>query len=120
MSDVHSQYEYRFYKNVTNSAQCLACGQVIESKQRHDYVSCECGEISIDGGLDYCRYIVKNVDNFKNLSISRKFTEDELTSFIHDSIRKSLENRIYSSTYDENILAAAKYFRQLWYIHYEP
>lgn len=38
-----------------NAAQCNACGDVIESKHRHDFVSCSCRAIFIDGGLDYVR-----------------------------------------------------------------
>ena len=40
---------------IKNAAQCNACGDVIESKHRHDFVSCKCGAIFIDGGLDYLR-----------------------------------------------------------------
>lgn len=38
-----------------NVAECRLCGDVIESKSRHDFVSCKCGEIFTDGGLDYVR-----------------------------------------------------------------
>lgn len=38
-----------------NCAQCLLCGDIIESKDRHDFVSCSCDAIFIDGGLDYRR-----------------------------------------------------------------
>ena len=34
---------------------CRKCGSVIESKSRHDWVSCKCGAIFIDGGNDYTR-----------------------------------------------------------------
>ena len=36
-----------------NAAKCLSCGHTIESKNRHDFVTCSCGKISVDGGLDY-------------------------------------------------------------------
>lgn len=46
----------------TNKAKCLNCGDIIESKHRHDFVTCSCFEdtydnkgIFIDGGLDYLR-----------------------------------------------------------------
>lgn len=38
-----------------NKAQCKLCDDVIESKYRHDFVSCKCGEIFVDGGKDYLR-----------------------------------------------------------------
>lgn len=39
----------------TNKAKCLNCGDVIESKHRHDWVVCACGSIFVDGGKDYLR-----------------------------------------------------------------
>lgn len=36
---------------------CLACGSIIQSKHRHDFTSCRCGALSIDGGGEYCRMI---------------------------------------------------------------
>lgn len=34
---------------------CRNCGQIIESKYKHDFVTCSCGETSVDGGCDYLR-----------------------------------------------------------------
>ncbi len=42
-------------KILRNSARCRKCDSEIESKSRHDYVSCPCGAIFVDGGKDYCR-----------------------------------------------------------------
>lgn len=42
-------------KLIKNSAKCLKCGEVLVSKHRHDWVSCSCGSIFIDGGLEYIR-----------------------------------------------------------------
>jgi hypothetical protein len=41
------------YKILSNKCKCALCGDIIESKHRHDFVSCSCGEISTDGGKDY-------------------------------------------------------------------
>lgn len=38
-----------------NRAKCRKCGDVIESKHRHDWVSCSCKAIYIDGGQSYWR-----------------------------------------------------------------
>jgi len=38
-----------------NKAKCALCGDIIESKSRHDFVSCSCGNIFVDGGNDYWR-----------------------------------------------------------------
>lgn len=40
---------------IRNAAQCAKCEDVIESTHRHDFVSCKCGAIFIDGGHDYLR-----------------------------------------------------------------
>jgi len=33
-----------------NKIQCLHCGDIIESKHRHDFKSCICGKVFVDGG----------------------------------------------------------------------
>jgi hypothetical protein len=38
-----------------NRARCKKCYSVIESLNRHDYKTCKCGAISVDGGLAYLR-----------------------------------------------------------------
>lgn len=47
-----------------NRVKCKLCGDIIESKRRHDYVTCSCGEISIDGGNDYMHARFNNPENF--------------------------------------------------------
>lgn len=42
---------------VRNAAECLQCGEVIESKHRHDFVTCKCGASSVDGGKSYLRRV---------------------------------------------------------------
>jgi len=54
---------------VSNQAQCLSCGDSIFSMHRHDFVTCACGAISVDGGQAYLRRI-GDLNNFKELSIS--------------------------------------------------
>jgi len=41
------------FRIVHNKCKCSICLTVIESKHRHDFVSCTCGRIFTDGGLDY-------------------------------------------------------------------
>lgn len=40
---------------VKNAIRCKLCGDVIESKHVHDFVTCSCGACSVDGGHDYLR-----------------------------------------------------------------
>lgn len=42
-------------KILRNAAQCLGCNDVIVSKHRHDFRTCKCGKLSVDGGLEYIR-----------------------------------------------------------------
>ena len=55
-------------KIIHNRAKCLKCGDIIESKYRHDWVQCSCGEIFVDGGTDYCRGGAKEFGNFIDMS----------------------------------------------------
>jgi len=50
-----------------NAAQCAKCGDVVESRYRHDFVKCSCGAIFVDGGLDYGR-AGGNPEDFISLS----------------------------------------------------
>ena len=61
---------------LVNKSKCMRCGDVIESKYRHDFVECSCGSIFVDGGLDYLRrgYLEKGEDCFVELS---EFSEDK-------------------------------------------
>lgn len=34
---------------------CVKCLDIIQSMNRHDFATCTCGAISIDGGSDYTR-----------------------------------------------------------------
>ena len=40
---------------IRNANQCRHCGDVIESKSVHDFVTCSCGACSVDGGHEYLR-----------------------------------------------------------------
>jgi len=38
-----------------NRAKCVHCNTTIISRHRHDYVTCNCGNLSVDGGSWYIR-----------------------------------------------------------------
>lgn len=58
-----------------NKAECRLCGDVIESTHRHDFKTCSCGEISVDGGTSYIsRSWAKDQANIIELS---EFEEDD-------------------------------------------
>ena len=65
-----------------NRAKCKNCQSVLESFHRHDYVTCECGSISIDGGLDYLKCYFDKIENFIRLDdddkeIAVSFSEEK-------------------------------------------
>ena len=53
--------------NYVNAVRCLKCNEVIRSKNRHDYRSCKCGSISVDGGSMYLKRS-GNIDASEDLS----------------------------------------------------
>ena len=57
-----------------NSARCPHCGQEIESTHRHDFRSCRCGKMAVDGGHDYIRRIGKG---WVDTSIVAQVEEDD-------------------------------------------
>ncbi|WP_425278866.1 DUF7695 domain-containing protein [Caldifermentibacillus hisashii] len=36
---------------------CKKCDDVIESKSVHDFQTCSCGAVEVDGGLEYAKRI---------------------------------------------------------------
>lgn len=62
-------------KIIKNQVKCLKCGDIIESKNRHDFVTCSCGNVSVDGGKDYLRRTFHNKDDYEELSIVENVEE---------------------------------------------
>lgn len=59
-------------KILCNKIKCKKCGDIIESKNRHDFVSCKCGSVAVDGGNSYLKRI-GNREGWEELS---EFTEE--------------------------------------------
>lgn len=87
-----------------NAAQCLLCNDVIESTYRHDYVSCKCGAIFIDGGTSYLR-CGGDFNNFKSLAESRFPTKEEI--LVQIERWTGLFNK-YGSDFDKEKLSLCK------------
>ena len=58
----------RLYRVTRNRCQCRLCDDIIESRHRHDFVSCKCGEIFTDGGREYIRRGANDLGNIIDLS----------------------------------------------------
>lgn len=54
-------------KIVTNKIRCKKCGDIIESRSVHDFVTCKCGAVSADGGHEYLRRCGE-LEDFEDLS----------------------------------------------------
>ena len=70
-------------KMICNKIKCKLCGDIIESKHTHDFVTCSCGACSADGGKEYIRRCYITEGCYEDLSES---------IWIDDNI-KSEENR---------------------------
>jgi hypothetical protein len=94
---------------LSNKAQCKKCGDIIESKHVHDFVSCDCGEISVDGGHDYLKRSAYDFDNVIELS---EVTEDEidknLKEFEDDKSKKLIEKIIIADDFGKLLESVSK------------
>lgn len=64
-------------KIVKNAARCVHCGDIIESTHVHDFKTCSCGTISVDGGKCYLKRSFKNSPaDFEDLSEVVEVEED--------------------------------------------
>lgn len=60
---------------IRNSARCLLCLDEIESVSRHDFKSCMCGAVAVDGGKAYLRRVFTN-DAYEDTSITEEVSDD--------------------------------------------
>ena len=94
-----------------NAAKCTVCGDEIDSKHRHDFVSCSCGAISIDGGKDYIKWSVANLSDIINLCEARPFTLEEIEGTIQryeDNAKDSV-----GDYYKKRLVVAERYKQYL-------
>ena len=61
---------------IHNRCKCAKCGDIIESKHVHDFVTCSCGAISVDGGHDYLR----RCGNLEDMIEMNEIVEDDKLS----------------------------------------
>lgn len=54
---------------IRNSAKCLDCDTEIESTHRHDFKTCPCGNIFVDGGHAYIRRGFRDGARYTDTSI---------------------------------------------------
>ena len=55
---------------IQNEAKCTKCGDIIWSGHTHDYKTCKCGAISVDGGMSYIKRGYKEVGDIEERSLA--------------------------------------------------
>lgn len=60
-----------------NAAECGSCGEQVWSVHVHDFNSCECGNIKVDGGLTYIKRTVKDSSMYDDKSVFVKQDEGD-------------------------------------------
>lgn len=51
-----------------NRIKCKRCGDIIESKSRHDFVECSCQSCFVDGGTSYQRVGAEDFRDIEDLT----------------------------------------------------
>jgi hypothetical protein len=67
-----SQEERRYFYigNIfENKAKCLKCGDVIISKNVHDYSQCKCGNLAVDGGSWYAKRTYHEENSYEDMIV---------------------------------------------------
>lgn len=66
-------------KLIKNQIRCKHCGDMIESRYTHEYVTCRCGACAVDDGLDYIRRTFMNAPDidYEELSEYEDILDDE-------------------------------------------
>ena len=67
---------------VLNRAKCKKCGDVITSYHRHDYVSCKCASIAVDGGTEYRRR-TGDLENIIDMSVDSSAPYEVIRESFH-------------------------------------
>lgn len=59
-----------------SAIKCPSCGDLVYSRARHDFRSCSCSEVAIDGGFDYTKICFRNLFPERiNLDLDLSYTE---------------------------------------------
>ena len=75
-----------------NRAKCKLCKDIVESFHVHDYVTCSCGEIAVDGGLQYLKAVAKNWENFLRVDDEGNEIIVKIDCSSESSIEKEAQN----------------------------
>ena len=80
-------------KLIKNRWKCLYCEDIIESKHPYDYVTCNCGKSSCDGGDSYIR-LIGDLNMIERIEV---WEDGDKIRCIDDSQQNTLKlNEIYT------------------------
>ena len=92
---------------IQNEAQCAKCKAIIFSRHRHDFVTCECGAIAVDGGMAYLKRVGKPED-----FIDRSMEMDSKTFSLDDRLRV-ISNVMLEFTNNDKSVITVEELKQL-------
>jgi len=85
-----------------NSIKCNHCNDEIESKHRHNFATCKCGKVSVDGGKDYGRILYTEESDYTDTSIYDDGTHELRRQYLtwgnnYDKDMNRLPETVYTS-----------------------
>ena len=69
---------------IKNHVRCLHCGDHLESRSHHDYRTCRCRKVAVDGGLEYLRRKGEPGKDYQELS---DYAPDEASAYLAARLR---------------------------------
>lgn len=72
---------------INNKIKCLKCNDIIQSKFTHDYNTCRCKSVAVDGGMNYLK---RCGSDWIDVSDKREATINEKIDFIINNIAEFL------------------------------
>lgn len=79
-----------------NGAVCLQCKEFVRSKNRHDFRTCKCGKVMVDGGSHYCRRIGEPDDFIDVIETYEDDRDDRTAEQRTEETIKQLDEALYS------------------------
>lgn len=75
---------------LVNMIKCNNCKDEIFSRSVHDFNSCTCGRVSVDGGMEYLRRVCENSADYTEMSYS---LEDKIINDCVDAVKWARETK---------------------------
>ena len=98
---------------ILNRARCLECGEEVASRYRHDFVTCECGAMSVDGGRDYLKRCAKDLNKIEETTVYA-ITTRELEEIIEARIAHNRVSACFRRAADDVVRRYRQTLQALW------